>query len=108
MKVLKFGGSSISNAKNIEKVIDILKDYDSNIIVIFSAFGKTTDKLIECGRLASKRDSNYKTLLQSLLDDHLKICSSLFEIKNQSEILSFVQKKFNELESIFEGVFNLK
>ena len=56
MKVLKFGGSSISNAKNIEKVLDILKDYDSNIIVIFSAFGKTTDKLIECGRLASKRD----------------------------------------------------
>ena len=69
MKVLKFGGSSISNAKNIEKVLDILKDYDSNIIVIFSAFGKTTDKLIECGRLASKRDSNYKTLFQSLLDE---------------------------------------
>ena len=108
MKVLKFGGSSISNAKNIEKVLDILKDYDSNIIVIFSAFGKTTDKLIECGRLASKRDSNYKTLFQSLLDYHLKICSSLFEIKNQSEILSFVQKKFNELDNVLDGVFNLK
>ena len=87
--------------KNIEKVLDILKDYNSNIIVIFSAIGKTTDKLIECGKLASKRDSNYKTLFQSLLDEHLKICSSLFEIKNQSEILSFVQKKFNELDSIF-------
>ena len=108
MKVLKFGGSSISNAKNIEKVLDILKNYDSNIIVIFSAFGKTTDKLIECGKLASKRDSNYKTLFQSLLDDHLKICTSLFEIKNQSEILSFVQKKFNELDNVLEGVFNLK
>ena len=93
MKVLKFGGSSISNAKNIEKVLDILKDYDSNIIVIFSAFGKTTDKLIECGRLASNRDSNYKTLFQSLLNEHLMICSNLFDVKSQSEILSFVQKK---------------
>ncbi|MBL6649309.1 MAG: bifunctional aspartate kinase/homoserine dehydrogenase I [Flavobacteriaceae bacterium] len=108
MKVVKFGGSSISSASNIEKVFDILKTYDSKIIVIVSAFGKTTDKLIECGKLASKRNNRYKTLFKSLLNDHIKICSSLFDLKNQSEILSFVQKKFNKLDNVLEGVFNLQ
>ena len=40
MKVLKFGGSSISSAKNIENVFKIIKNYESNIVVVFSAFGK--------------------------------------------------------------------
>ena len=66
MKVLKFGGSSISSAKNIENVFNIIKNYESNIVVVFSAFGKTTDDLIKCGKLASKRDNNYKNILKSI------------------------------------------
>ena len=48
MKVLKFGGSSISNAENIESVLKILKsNYASKTVVVFSAIGKTTDDLIK-------------------------------------------------------------
>ncbi len=108
MKVLKFGGSSISSAKNIENVFNIIKSYESNIVVIFSAFGKTTDDLIKCGKLASKRDNNYKNVLKSILENHLNICKELFEVKNQTEILSHVQKHFNDLGSLIEGVYNLK
>lgn len=51
MKVLKFGGSSISSAENIENVLKVLKsNYDSKMIVVFSAIGKTTDDLIKCGK----------------------------------------------------------
>ena len=108
MKVLKFGGSSISNAKNIENVFNIIKNYESNIVVVFSAFGETTDKLIKCGKLASIRDNNYKNVLKSILENHLKICKELFEVKNQTEILSHIQKNFNDLGSLIEGVYNLK
>ena len=108
MKVLKFGGSSISSAKNIENVFNIIQKYESNIVVVFSAFGETTDKLIKCGKLASIRDNDYKNVLKSILENHLKICKELFEVKNQTEILSHIQKNFNDLGSLIEGVYNLK
>ena len=108
MKVLKFGGSSISSAKNIENVFNIIQNYESNIVVVFSAFGETTDKLIKCGKLASTRDNDYKNVLKSILENHLKICKKLFEVKNQTEILSHIQKNFNDLGSLIEGVYNLK
>ena len=48
--VLKFGGSSVSNNENLKivanKIIDF-KNNDKNIVVILSAQGKTTDKLIK-------------------------------------------------------------
>ena len=63
MKVLKFGGSSISSAENIENVLKVLKsNYDSKMIVVFSAIGKTTDDLIKCGKLASLRDNDFKNV----------------------------------------------
>ena len=59
MQVVKFGGSSISNAQNIENVLEILKNYNNQTIVVFSAFDGITDLLIEARKLASKQDKNY-------------------------------------------------
>ena len=108
MKVLKFGGSSISSAKNIERVLKIIENYNSKLIVVFSAIGDTTDGLIQCGKLASSRNNDYKKTFNSILKNHLDICSTLFDFDNQSEILSHVQKKFNDLDDILDGIYNLK
>jgi aspartokinase/homoserine dehydrogenase 1 len=108
MKVLKFGGSSISSAKNIERVLKIIENYNSKLIVVFSAIGDTTDGLIQCGKLASSRNNDYKKTFNSILKNHLDICSTLFDFENQSEILSHVQKKFNDLDDILDGIYNLK
>ena len=43
MNVVKFGGSSISNSKNIKKVLKLIKTFDDKTIIIVSAIGKTTD-----------------------------------------------------------------
>ena len=67
MKVLKFGGSSISSAKNIERVLKIIENYNSKLIVVFSAIGDTTDGLIQCGKLASLRNNDYKKIFNSIL-----------------------------------------
>ena len=56
--VLKFGGSSVSNNENLDlvsnKIIEI-KNKSNNIVVVVSAQGKTTDKLI---KEASELDIN--------------------------------------------------
>ena len=59
MQVLKFGGSSVANAKNINEVIGIVQQStkkNNNIIIILSALGGVTDALLEVAKLASNTD----------------------------------------------------
>ena len=62
MKVLKFGGTSVGSAKNINKVIAILNDTSANekTVAVVSAVGGITDKLLNAASLAIHQDSNYK------------------------------------------------
>ena len=108
MQVIKFGGSSVSSTKNIENVIEIINNYKTQTVVIFSAFQGVTDLLIEAGDLASKQDVKYLDNYNIIKDKHIEMCKSLFDIKHQSKILSYVQQNLNDLEIILEGVFSLK
>ena len=72
MQVLKFGGSSVANAENMAKVVDIVVnavDRDRTILVS-SAISGCTDTLIKIGTLASQRDESYKTLIDELQEKH--------------------------------------
>ena len=73
MQVLKFGGSSVANAENINKVVDIIKtkNTDTKTIVVVSAFGGITDLLLKTAALAEANDESYKTILKEIEDKHL-------------------------------------
>lgn len=67
--VLKFGGSSVADNKKLElvakKIID-LHDKGHNIVVVLSAQGKTTDKLIrEAKELSNKPNDRELDMLLS-------------------------------------------
>ena len=111
MQVLKFGGSSVANANNINSVIEIIKQAskkNNNIVIILSALGGTTDGLLEAVTFASNSDISYKEKLQALEHRHLAIVKDLIPIDRQSSVLSMVKKKFNEIEDTCNGVFLLK
>ena len=61
MNVLKFGGTSVGSVKHIEQVIKILTQYsqDKKVIAVVSAVGGITDKLLNAGRLALKKNNQY-------------------------------------------------
>ena len=66
--VLKFGGSSLTNDENLKLVAEkIINYYNSNnrVVVVLSAQGKTTDKLIEEAKRLSKNPN--KRELDALL-----------------------------------------
>ena len=74
MQVLKFGGSSLADAKNMLKAADIIAkatDRDRTIVVA-SAIYKCTDTLIRIGNLAAAHDSSYLGLLDELQEKHIK------------------------------------
>lgn len=110
MKILKFGGSSVANAENIKKVIEILQDKssDSSIITIVSALGGVTDKLIECSNMAASANEQYKEVIKEIETRHLQLVRDLILVTHQSSVLSFVKTQCNEIEDILNGIFLLQ
>jgi aspartokinase/homoserine dehydrogenase 1 len=108
MRVLKFGGTSVANAENIKKVVDILQQYNqSKTVVVISALGGVTDQLLAAGSLAAAKDETYKTILTDLEKRHLETAKALLPVTQQSSCLSKIKQQFNELEELCEGVFRL-
>ena len=109
MKVLKFGGSSVANSENIQKVLAIVSDaaQQEKVNVVVSAFGKTTDKLIKAANLAAQKNEGYKEVLSDLENHHFEVIKALIPVGDQSPIISYVKQLFNHLETIYEGCFLL-
>jgi len=111
MQVLKFGGSSVANAKNINEVIAIVQhstQKNNNIIIVLSALGGVTDALLEVAELASNTDISYKVKLHEIEHRHLTTVKELIPIDQQSSVLSMVKKTFNNIEDTCNGVYLLK
>jgi aspartokinase/homoserine dehydrogenase 1 len=109
MQVLKFGGTSVANAENINKVAAIVQQavQRGKTIVVVSALGGTTDNLLQSGALAAAGDEKYKELLQALEQRHLVAVKTLIPVTRQSAVLSWVKQRCNEIEDICNGVFLL-
>ena len=110
MKVLKFGGTSVANAENISKVINILKEsaQKEKLVVVVSALGGTTDTLLEAGDLAKNGDSAFTASFEAIENRHIEAVRSLIPIDKQSGVLGGLKKILNELQSTLEGVSLLK
>ncbi|MTI32513.1 bifunctional aspartate kinase/homoserine dehydrogenase I [Xanthovirga aplysinae] len=110
MKVLKFGGSSVANAENILKVSRIVeqKAQKSRLLIVASAFGGTTDQLIQAGESAQRGDSKYTGLLQNIEFRHLKAIDQLIPFVKQSHVKGQVKLLLNQLEDVCNGIFLLR
>ena len=110
MKVLKFGGSSVASPKNIEKVLNIAANSsaEQNVVVVVSAFGKTTNTLIKGATLASQKNEEYLKVLKELENHHFEVVKELIPVKQQTPVNSHVKQLFNQLETIYEGCFLLR
>ena len=105
MKVLKFGGSSVANAENIAKVVEIVRRIDCPAVVVLSAMQGTTDRLIDAGRLAEAGDSRYLSKLNELRTQHHLAIDRLFEGSPARDgINGYLEKKLEDLHGICRGV----
>ncbi len=109
MKVLKFGGSSVGNAENISKVIEIVKNaaQKERCIVVLSAMQGTTDALIETGKLAESGDSSFTEKIQLIENKHFEAVNALIPAGDRVLINDEISTYLNELSSICNGVFLL-
>jgi len=106
MNVLKFGGTSVGSAKNINKVISILDSYSKNtrVIVVVSAVGGITDKLLKAAELALNKDQTYILEFESISKTHHSILKTLIPGDYQLST-SHLDEKLEELKLLLDGIF---
>ncbi len=111
MKVMKFGGTSVAHASNINKVIDIILESlkrQEKIVVVVSAFSGITDDLILLANLASKIDLKYEIIFKAICGRHNQAIKELINSKDKEKVLARAGKKYDELEEIVKNIFSAK
>jgi aspartokinase/homoserine dehydrogenase 1 len=110
MKVLKFGGSSVGSAENIEKVVEIVgKAIETDVCaVVLSAMQGTTDALIDIAKIAERGDDGFRSKIREIETKHLAATRKLLGENSQDGVFDFVENRINELRSICEGVYLLR
>lgn len=106
MIVLKFGGTSVSSLENIERIESILEQKKDDYVVIVSAFSGITNILENIAEQSLEGDPT--SLLEEFKERHFAIIKKLLGLSHQSEMVIYVQKKFNDLEAICNGVSLIK
>ncbi len=109
MQVLKFGGTSVANAGNIIRVIDIVKNAVSNdkTIVVVSALGGVTDLLLDAASLASKGEESYKEKLTMIRQRHLDCIKELIRQTGRQALDDLLSDACKEIEGLCNGIFLL-
>lgn len=102
MKVLKFGGTSVGSAENIKRVKEIVDKQTDDTIVVVSAIGGITDKIVKAAYLASAGTTNFHAELTEIKKLHTEVIQTLFNGSGPIEYI--VAELLDELEQILTGI----
>lgn len=104
MKVLKFGGTSVGSAENIQMVKDILLGQDDDVIVVVSALGGITDKILSAAKMAAIGTGYFQAELTEINTRHFETIDKLFDGEKRTEVKEKVQVLLDEFGRIVQGV----
>ncbi len=103
MNVLKFGGTSVGTVDSLRNVRGIVEALPSDTVVVVSALGGLTDKLIATAHLAVS-GGDWRLEADAIADRHHVIIEELVRPERKSATLSAVDALLDELRRTYEGV----
>ena len=106
MKVLKFGGTSVGSVNSILSVKKIVEAIDEPVIVVVSALGGITDKLLNTSTMAAQGNLAYEKELSEIIARHLDVIEGVIEDRwIRMEVQRKVMTLLDELSNIYKGVY---
>ena len=107
MKVMKFGGTSVGSVNSILnlKVIVETAAKDERLIVVVSALGGVTDKLLKTANLAVDGNLAFNEEFQEIITRHHELVDAVIpDESKRAELLAEVDMLLNELGNIYQGL----
>ena len=113
MKVLKFGGTSVGSVESILSLKKIVENRElrngESVIVVVSALGGITDKLIATSKLAVKGDDSYLQEFDAMVKRHHDMIDTIItNAKAHDELKEKIDNLLDELKSIYYGVYLIR
>ena len=106
MKVLKFGGTSVGSVNSMLNVKKIVEAVDDKVIVVVSALGGITDKLIKTSNMAAAGDAGYEKEMKEIVNRHIEMVYTVIPAGEKRELLlDCVNELLSELKDIFQGIY---
>ncbi len=104
--VMKFGGTSVGDAKAIERVVAIVRDrLPQRPVVVVSAMARVTDQLLQMARAAGAGDRKTAlTLARELRERHYNTAGELLGTALFTQFHSDLGTEFEELEELLRGI----
>lgn len=106
MIVLKFGGSSLESPEAVERVCGIVADrVAQKPVVVVSAFGKTTNRLLEAATTAAAGNSSTaRQILARLRDYHTNLAEAVTDPTVHRELSWFLDEHYREMGELVGGI----
>ena len=106
MIVMKFGGTSVESAAAIQRVAAIVQArIERRPVVVVSAMGKTTNKLLAIAAAAIKgQRDNYIHQLHDLRDFHSREARQVVPLSDRATLDRFLDENFQELTELVKGL----
>ena len=109
MKVLKFGGTSVGSVESILSVKKIVEAEKEPVVVVVSALGGITDKLIKTSKLALAGDLSYQSEFDEIAGRHHQMIEAVIPSGEKKErLLETIDALRDELKSIYQGVYLIR
>lgn len=109
MKVLKFGGTSVGSVESILSLQKIVEGQNQQVVVVVSALGGITDKLISTSKLAMNGDMKYEDEFKAMADRHHTMINTIItDEAKRTTLTNVIDKLLAELSSIYHGVYLIR
>ncbi len=108
MKVLKFGGTSVGTVESLRSVKKIVESNPAPQIVVVSALGGLTDRLIATARKAAEGDTSYREDIQAFSERHHNIIKEMVPEERRQHTMQRVDELLSALTRNYDGVYLLR
>ena len=104
---MKFGGTSVGSVNSILNLKSIVEKaaQKEKVIVVVSALGGITDKLIKTSIMASEGNVAFNEEFQQIVTRHHELIYNIIQCEERrTALLQEVDKLLNELDNIYQGL----
>lgn len=102
---MKFGGTSVGTTESLRNVKNIVEGGNQDkCIVVVSALGGITDKLINTARTAATGDLEYIVSYADIVSRHLSMIREIVPEECQASVKSMINPMLEELGNIYRGI----
>ncbi|MGB1970856.1 MAG: aspartate kinase [Flavobacteriaceae bacterium] len=101
MRIFKFGGASVKDAKSVKNVANVLQKVgQDDVLIVVSAMGKTTNRLEAIVETYQNKPDQLQTAIQELEAFHIAIVEELLG-ENKAPLIKKIKGFIDELKTFF-------